>query len=150
MNQNPLIAPRRRWFRFSLAGVLACVTTCAIVLGLGRTWECGPNESLDDLRKKKVQTAALLVECTVLSWEIPQSERYAACRALRDALIDAAQTKEERVEAAQTYYDAMSQFHAKVKLLSDAGAVGGEPRRLFESQYRMIEAQVWLMEEEAK
>jgi hypothetical protein len=29
----------RCWFRFNLASFLACVTTCAVVLGVGRPWE---------------------------------------------------------------------------------------------------------------
>jgi hypothetical protein len=150
MDANPFKVPRRRWFRFSLAGVLAGVTTCAIVLGLGRPWELAPGESLDDLRNKKVKVAEVWVESSMIDWEIPQSERYTAYRGLRDALIDAAKTIEERLEAAQIYYDAMSQFHAKTKVLSNAGAKGGEPHRLLEAQYHMLEAEVWLMVEKAK
>ncbi len=112
--------------------------------------EARADELLHEFRKENVEVAAKYVEIAGISFGgdlITPAEKLAASRALMDALLDAGKTKKERIEAREIYYHSMDHRHAKIKVLSDSGAVGGEPRQLFEAKYRMLEAQVWLEEE---
>ncbi len=113
--------------------------------------EC--DESLDDLRNKKVEVAVEWVKSTGISYGgdiITPAEVMTASRAWMDARLDAAKTKAESIDARQTYYDSMTQLHAKIQQLFDSDAAGGKARQMLEAKYRMLEAQVWLMEEKAK
>jgi hypothetical protein len=108
----------------------------------------GADESLDGLRKKKVEAAVQWVKHSGVDWEIPQSEKYVACLAMRDARIEAAKTKEERVTAAKTYYDQMKELYERINQLYESGR--GLTRRRMEAKYLMCEAELWLMEEEGR
>ena len=66
MDENPYKAPRiRRWFRFSLASLLACVTACAVVIGLARPWETDWNfEVIGDIAATDLKQLELLVQAS--------------------------------------------------------------------------------------
>ncbi len=58
--------PRQRgWFRFSLASLLACVTACAVVLGLARPWEIVRDyEVIGEIAATDLKQLELLVQAS--------------------------------------------------------------------------------------
>jgi hypothetical protein len=111
------------------------------------------NDSVDELQKAKVEAAEQWVQAASVSFGrgiITQAEQIAALSAWKESRLEAAQNKRERIEDLDDHYVAMKDGYDKTKLLFDANAKGGEAHRLFEAEYRMLEAQIWLMVEKAK
>jgi hypothetical protein len=101
------------------------------------------NDSLDELRYAKVKAAEEWVKALSVGGDpIPQTELLTALGARKDARLEVAKTKKERLLVLDDYHEAITQVYRRT--------AGAAAHRVSEAKFRMLEAQVWLMEEKVK
>lgn len=107
-----------------------------------------------DARKQKLTAAKHWWEATA---NLPETGKYweyeqinAASRALLDAERDLAASKAERIAAIKAHVERMTQHYHKIHALFEKQARGGEPESNYCAEYWMLQAKVWLAEEQAR
>ena len=127
---------------------IGCV---AIVLATFTSVLAAEPKSLNDLRKEKLETAQEWWNDLVQPGPpgiTDETVYFPAARALRDAKLELANGKEQRIEALTEYRDHLQTVFDKIDALFQVQAKGGEPERRAEARYRLIDAKIQLIEEQ--
>jgi len=110
------------------------------------------SETVESLRASRVEVAKLWLESLNNNFQPPTdpSEYYRAAAALRDAQLDAAKGRSERLKALKDYRDEVESLYEKINALHASNSVGGEFYRWSEAKFIFLTAKLRLKEEEAK
>lgn len=112
-----------------------------------------PPPSLDALRKQKLETAQKWFAAEDVAYQDGTArviDLYAASLAWKTATYEVAADKAARVAALQAHADRIAKIHARIDALHAIAAAGGEADKEWASQTWLLEAQIWVAEEEAK
>jgi hypothetical protein len=127
-----------------------CAALCVAVCWTGAS-RAADDPSLADVRKQKVKAAEEWVAAmAVADWSVPYNEHYGAMRSLKNARLEVASNKGERLQALQHYLDQVKGLYNKIDALREEGAAGGEAYWWRQARFRVVEAQVWLLEAKTK
>jgi hypothetical protein len=107
--------------------------------------------TLAELRQEKVSVAKEWIAALGNSRsQVSHSEYYRAAQALKQARFEVATNKKERIGALQDYLDQVKRLYDKIESLHEEGVVGGEAHWWMQAKFRLLEARLWLLEEETK
>jgi hypothetical protein len=108
-------------------------------------------ESIQSLRNDKLKAAQewwdLVAELDKIGSPLATlAEEFAAARAVKDAQLDVVTDKQERLRAMTVYRDRMQSVYDKT--LDQAARGGVAAMRVPEARIHLLEAKIWLKEEE--
>jgi hypothetical protein len=108
-------------------------------------------ESVQSLRDDKLKAAQewwdlVAFRNKVASPIVTPAEEFFAARAVKDAQLDVLSNKQERLHALTVYRDRMQSIYDKINAQAAAGGV--EAERVPEARIHLLEAKIWLKEEE--
>ena len=158
MESTNASAPRRR-LTFSLGTLFVVLTVMAICIHIG--WRGRVNaierEQLNILQTAKIKAGQDWLAGVQMNAGGDPVEVYYSyhnlCRAsiaLKDAQLAVETDKPVRIAAVTAHRDRMAARFRQIDALFQAGARGGENFFRAEAEYRLIEAKIWLREEESK
>ncbi|HEV2973335.1 MAG TPA: hypothetical protein VGY55_25435 [Pirellulales bacterium] len=126
---------------------------CAFAACYGARLSADQAESVQSLRDDKLKAAqewwdVVAERDKVASPPATPAAEFAAARAVKDAQLDVLTDKQERLRALTVYRDRMQLVYDKISVLSQAASAGGEAERVAEARIHLLEAKIWLKEEE--
>jgi hypothetical protein len=130
---------------------------CAFVIVATEVFNCCASaatdaDSINGLRTSRVNTAQEWWTDLNANLGAPTgySEYFRAAAALRDAQLDAAKHRSERLRALQQYCDRIEMLCKRISTLHSINSAGGESYRLDEANFLLLGAKLRLMEEKTK
>ena len=137
---------------FKLLAVIFPLLAANVSFG-ARCPQAGDRESLEWLRMQWAKAAedwvGSLSVCYAYPCPLPQQE-HRAYYGRRRAMLDAAKTKADRLEAFEVYRDSQKTLFTQVNALHAVGAKFGEDFFWCPLKYQLLQAEIWLREEQAK
>jgi hypothetical protein len=113
------------------------------------------SESLESLRAAKLKAAqqwwdVVMDKFKAGTQEYSGMDIFRAAKALKEPQIDLATTKQQRIKALEAYRDRMKDIYRMADTWFKAGYPNGGADRVAEAQINLLQAKIWLKEEEAK
>ena len=124
-----------------------------VVLCSGANLLADEPDSLASLRKMKLAAAeewCAALEARQEAVDVDLVDLLNATKALRDAQLDLAASKAERVRALEVYRDRVQVLFDRIDVLHKAGRRGGEAERRAEARFHLLDAKIRLRQEEGK
>jgi hypothetical protein len=135
-----------------IATAFTIAAACVISAWGGRSLFADEQISVESLRRERLKAAEewWLSLAATLHGPSDYGEYFPPAKALKEAQLELAANKRERIKALEAYRDRMQELYDKINALFEVQAKGGEPERRAEARFYLLEAKIRIKEEEAK
>jgi len=136
--------------RWAMVYMLSCVG-CALISCHSEAVLADEPESIQSLQKEKLTAAEEWWHSLAANMGpvFDFAKLFPAALALRDAQIDLATNKPERIKVLTEYRDRIQQVYNHIDALAQVNALGGEAEKRAEARFLLLEAKLALKKEEA-